>query len=205
MPKSKWDFSSRVRPPSLPKSPTVPRGPRWEQSLRSRAKQNTGPGSAPDGFVGGTTSSVEWVFYWALFKAFAPNSNPRTPPFWGIDGVFRYQKNFQGGRSPGGQVIDFVVEYGPHVRVRTGIRIQTYQYHEKGTRQIEADRVRKGHIASVMDVVDVWDYQLLLPNGTAGDGQQAIIVAKQAVGMIDPISRLAAGNVRAVRYQAAKR
>lgn len=193
----------KQRPPIIPGPPSTPRGPKWEQSLRKRAQQGTGPGKPPDGFVVGTTSGIEWVVYWAIFKALAPNRDPRTPPFWGLEGVFRYQKAFDQGRQRGGTVLDYLIEYGPRVRTRVGIRLQTTRHHEQaGTKQIIEDRLRKHRLVGAgMVVVDLNDYEVLLPDGTPGDGSQAVIAVKRAIGMIETASRLSTGTARDVRYR----
>ena len=191
------------RPPTLPKPPTFPRGPRWEQSLRKKAKIVTGPGVPPEGFVRGTTSSIEWVVYWALFKILAPTRNPRIPPYWGVDGVFRYQKAFNNGRERGGSVLDFLVEYGPKIRTRVGIRLQTTRFHEQApAEQHMMDRVRRQWLSNQMIVIDLWDYEILEDNGSPGDGQKAVVAVKRAVGMLESQSRLSLGNAREVRYKA---
>jgi hypothetical protein len=190
------------RPPSIPKAPSLPKGPRWEQRLRKQAKLVTGPGQPPPGFVTGTTSSVEWVFYWALFKALAPDRDPRQPPFFGADGLFRYQKAFDQGRQIGGQVIDFVVFPNQKSRFQIAIRLQTVQFHQNAPqRQQSMDQMRKVRLASFMGIVDVWDYELLEENGGAGDGSKAVVRAKQAVGLIEFPSRSSTGNARSVRYR----
>jgi len=191
--------------PSLPKAPALPRGPKWEQHLRKESKLLTGPGDAPPGFVSGTTSNLEWIVYWALFKILIPTADPRDQrgrSFYGYDGVFRYQKAFQGGRDPGGSVVDFVVYYGPKIRSETGIRIQTVYFHQDAPiRQQSSDQIRKIRIASNMNVVDLWDYELLLDNGRAGTGEKAIVSVKAAVGMIETPSRMSTGGARDVRYK----
>lgn len=193
-----------VRPPTLPKSPTLPRGPKWMQRLRTNKVDLAGPGEPPPGFASATTSKLEWIVYWSLFKILIPTEDPRNPrgsSFYGYDGVFRYQKAFEGGRDPGGSLIDFVVEYGPKIKTQTAIRIQSvYRHQDAPIRQQATDRVRKIRIAAEVVVVDLWDYDLLLDNGTAGDGQKAIISTKAAVGMIELPSRASTGGARDVRY-----
>lgn len=196
---------ARPRPPSLPKPPAQPRGARWEQKLRKASRLLSGPGQPPPNFVSGNTSAVEWVVYWALFKALAPQRDPRIPPFFGITGVFRYQKAFEGGREIGGSVVDFVIEYGPKVRRKTAIRIQTVQFHAMAPiRQQTQDRLRKTRIATAMNVVDLNDYDILNADGTAGNGEKAVVAVKSAIGMIEYPSRNVTGNVRDVRYRLAR-
>lgn len=191
------------RPPTLPKPPSMPRGPRWEQTLRKQSKTITGPGQPPDGFVRGTTSSIEWVVYWALFKILAPTRDPRIPPYWGLDGIFRYQKAFNNGRERGGSVLDFLVEYGPKIRTRVGIRLQTTRFHEQApVSQIMMDRLRRQWLSAQMTVIDLWDYEVLEDDGTPGNGEKAVVAVKRAVGMIETASRLSLGNSRDVRYKA---
>lgn len=193
---------SSVRPPSLPKPPSMPRGPKWEQELRVDALELSGPGEAPAAFRGGQTSSLEWIAYWALYKIFAPDRDPRRPPYWGLEGVFRYQSSYFGGRVTGGTVLDFVVEYTPKTRTKVGIRINGSRYHEqRGARQIANDRALLNRLSASMIVVDVWDYDLLESDGSPRDGQKAVVAMKRAIGMLQGPSRLALGTSRDVRYR----
>lgn len=188
--------------PNLPKPPAMPRGPKWLQALRKDAIKLAGPGEPPPGFATATTSKLEWIVYWGLFKILIPTEDPRKgPSYYGYDGVFRYQKAFEGGRDPGGSLIDFVVEYGPKIRTMTAIRVQSvYRHQDAPVRQQQVDRLRKIRIAADMPVIDLWDYDLLEDNGTAGDGQKAIIAIKAALGMIELPSRASTGGARDVRY-----
>jgi len=188
--------------PHLPKSPALPRGPKWIQSLRKESKLLSGPGQAPAGFVTATTSNLEWIVYWALFKILIPTSDPRNGSYYGYQGVFRYQKAFEGGRDPGGSVVDFVVEYGPKIKTQTAIRIQSvYRHQDAPARTQSVDRLRKIRIAADMVVVDLWDYDLLYDNGEAKNGEKAIVSVKTAIGMIEVPARGATGGARDVRYR----
>jgi hypothetical protein len=100
-------------------------------------------------------------------------------------------------------VLDFLVEYGPKIRTRVGIRLQTTRFHEQApAQQIMMDRMRRQWLSAQMTVIDLWDYEILEDNGTPGNGAKAIVGVKQAVGMIETTSRLALGNAREVRYKA---
>lgn len=190
------------RPPSLKKPPSVPLGPKWEQELRVKSKLVSGPGRPPLGFTSGRTSNLEWIVYWALFKILAPNRDPRQPPFWGVDGMFRYQSNYFGGRVRGGTVLDFLVEYTPKTRTSVGIRVNGSRYHEQGNARRQAeDAALRNRLSGTMIVVDIWDYELLESSGTPGDGQKAVVAVKRAIGMLPAASRLALGTSRDVRYR----
>lgn len=192
------------RPPSLPKTTSLPRGPRWIQRLRKQAKLISGPGDPPPGFATATTSNLEWIVYWALYKILIPTEDPRNSKgrgFFGYDGVFRYQKAFQGGRDPGGSLIDFVVEYGPKVKTQTAIRCQSvYRHQDAPAREQSVDRLKKIRIASAMPVIDLWDRDLLYDNGKAGSGEKAIVAVKQALGMIQIGERGSISSAIDVRY-----
>lgn len=186
------------RPPSIPKAPALPKGPRWEQRLRKQAKIVTGPGSIPEEFPG---SLPEWIFFWDLCKILDPLREPRTPPYYGRDGLFRYQKAFEGGRDRGGSVIDFVVFPNAKIRFQIAVRIQGGYFHNESPQRTQSlDRVKKVRIAAVMGVVDVQDYDLLETDGTAGNGSKSIITAKRTLGLIESPNPVATGQVRNVTY-----
>ncbi len=195
--------------PSLPRPAAMPRGPKWMQRLRKEAKLLSGPGRPPPGFATATTSNLEWIVYWAIYKILLPTRDPRSATngnFYGYDGVFRYQKAFEGGRDPGGSLIDFVIEYGPKIKTQTAIRVQSvYRHQDAPARQQSVDRLRKIRIAADMPIVDLWDYDLLLDNGTAGTGEKAIVSVKYALGMIELPSRASTGGARDVRYSLGNR
>src|SRR6478736_8886244 len=152
--------------PFLPRPAAMPRGPKWIQRLRKDAQLLSGPGRPPPGFATATTSNLEWIVYWGLYKILIPTVDPRNGNYYGYDGVFRYQKAFEGGRDPGGSLIDFVVEYGPKIRTQTAIRIQSvYRHQDAPARQQSVDQLRKIRIAADMPVVDLWDYDILYDNG----------------------------------------
>jgi hypothetical protein len=182
----------------------MPRGPRWQTRIRTLGKHLGGPGKPPADFVQGTTSSIEWVVYWGLFKILAPTRDPRQGPYWGLHGVFRYQKAFnEGRRMRGGSVLDFLVEYGPSVRQPVGIRLQTTRFHEQApAQQLMMDRIRRQRLSAQMIVIDLWDYEILEQDGTPGNGSKAIVAIKRALGMIETTSRLSLGNAREVKYAA---
>jgi hypothetical protein len=140
--------------------------------------------------------------YWALFKIFAPNRDPRVGPFWGIDGVFSYQASQFGGRVRGGTVLDFLVEYTPKTRTKVGIRVNGSRYHDQANaRKLAEDAALRNRLSSTMIVTDIWDYELLESGGTAGDGQKAVVAVKRAIGMLPSNSRLANATSRDVRYR----
>jgi len=175
---------------------------KWGQQRGGGAKVGGGPGRPPFGFTNGRTSDQEWVVYWALFKILAPNRDPRQPPFWGVDGVFRYQSSYFGGRVRGGTVLDFLVQYTPKTRTNVGIRVQGSRYHEQGGARRQAeDAALRNRLSGSMIVVDIWDYELLESSGTPGDGQKAVVAVKRALGMLQGQSRLAMGTARDVRYR----
>ncbi|MCA9264977.1 MAG: hypothetical protein KDA60_14055 [Planctomycetales bacterium] len=190
------------RPPTMPKPTSLPRGPKWSQKIRKDGKMFSGPGNAPLAFKGGGTSSLEWIVYWTLYKIFMPSGDPRKPPYDGIIGVFAYQKSIDLGHFAGGSVIDFVVELGPRMKSRVAIRVNGSRYHEQASaRQIMMDRLQKQRLSSTMTVIDLWDYELLESDGSAGTGEKAVIAVKRALGMIEGPSRLALARSRDVRYQ----
>ena len=171
------------RPPSIRKNAIRPTGPR---SLRIVEQYVGGYGDAPPGFVKGQTSITEWIVYWALYKIFDPSADPRKPPFFGLFPFFEYQSAQMGGyvRALGSAVVDFLVHLGPTM---IAIRIQTEFFHQFTSNRIQAqDRMQRANLMRNMDVIDVYDQDLL------GDpsGAKAIVTLKRALNLIetpDPI------------------
>lgn len=118
-----------TRPPRLRKLPSLPSGPRLYQSTKA-APRLGGPGEPPPGFITATNSTTEWMVYWGLAKVLGLPKNPRQPPFIGYPGLWKYQVPFEGGRhTPGGQVVDFIIQASPFNPTPVALRVQTERYH----------------------------------------------------------------------------
>ncbi|RTL29502.1 MAG: hypothetical protein EKK55_03390 [Rhodocyclaceae bacterium] len=123
------------------------------------SKKIVGPGEPPDGFVSATTSSTEWIWYWASAKVYDDPPDPRIPPYWG-GAQWGYQIANTGGRAAiFGSVIDFVY-YMPSATV--GIRIQTKRYHEETTPQQKAyDLAQRNALSRYVTIVDVYEQDFI--------------------------------------------
>ncbi len=180
-------------PPRLPKLKAPPKSPTGPAFIpKGPGESLSGPGDPPPGFITGQNSVTEWIFYWALFKIYgAANDDPRKPPFFGLFPHFDYQSAQLGGftRALGSAVVDFVVYQG---RTIIGIRIQTERFHIfTDSRTQASDALQRANLESNgLRVIDVYDTDLL----PAGDGQKAVIAAKRAVGLLEPLNPMVAGT-----------
>lgn len=190
-------------PPRLPNLRSPAKAPTGERFVPKISTTLTGPGDPPAGFINGQNSVTEWLFYWALFKIYGQSTDdPRQPPFYGLFPYFQYQASELGGftRALGSAVVDFVVFLG---RTILGIRIVTERYHIfTDNRKQATDAIQRVQLeASGMQVIDVYDYELL----PIGDGQKAVITAKRAVGLLESPDPLKAGTAfRASRLKTFK-
>jgi hypothetical protein len=118
-----------------------------------------GPGEPPPGFVSATTSSTEWIWYWASAKVYNDPDDPRRQPYWGGQ-QWGYQIAGTGGRMANfGSVIDFIY-YMPSATV--GIRIQTKRYHEETTPSQKAyDIAQRNSLARFITIVDVYEQDFI--------------------------------------------
>lgn len=188
MPKRKDSSSAPLKPmPSLPemgapkrpkklrRPPTRPLGPRIYRMAKKPDLFGIGPGEPPLGFVTAHTSKSEWRYYWGLAKVFNDPVDPRQPPFSGGK-LWSYQKAIEGGRqSPGGSVVDFVVQWGQAI---IGLRIQTERWHVFANDAVKArDFYVKTHIKAIDHVIDLYDQWSL------GDitGQATVAQLKRAL------------------------
>ncbi len=146
--------------------------------------EGEGPGPAPAGFVGGTTSESEWMLYWAYTKLIGPE---------GID--WTYQQSFQGGRHiPGGSVVDYVL-YMPMQDIL--IRLQTWGYHQReGSDKISRDKEQKIGLFGLFGeeiVVDVYEHYFV----NDPSGKAVLACAKDSMAGIewpDPLATGLAGD-----------
>ena len=183
------DYKPRLqaRPPKLPKAPVVRAlGPEFAGGRRP-ATVVFGPGEAPPGFVGPTTSRSEWVCYWALAKIENDPVDPRTPPFFGGRN-WSYQRAVLGDwlRAPGSAILDFLYYTN---RGRIGIRIQTRYFHVAQPPQQKAfDRLQRARLEqNGIRVSDVYEDDFI----DDPSGRAAILVLKEAIGLrerLDPIA-----------------
>lgn len=187
---------SEQRPPKLADLRDMPvihgLGPEVLGFRHAVQRIGAGPGNPPPGFVGATTSLTEWIFYWAMAKVFHDPVDPRKPPFfggrdWGYQlatGAFT--------RQIGSAVIDFVFYAN---RVRVAIRIQTARFHDAvGALKQGYDRIQLVTLQSQgWRVQDVYEMDFIHDPS----GQAAVIVAKEAIGLIQRPSTITTGRSEA--------
>jgi len=149
-------------PRSLPKPkgwtfPISTTGP--YRILNQKVDYITGPGEPPPLFVTATTSTTEWIWYWASAKIYNDPRDPMQPPFFG-GADWGYQIPSEGGRrNPLGAVVDFIY-YNPGETV--GIRIQTDRFHESaGPLQQAYDRNQKMQLSKWLTVRDVFEQDFI--------------------------------------------
>ena len=195
---------SAQRPPGINQAPARPkpirtfsRQPKGPRLFQQKAKPDAvgGPGDPPLAFLDPTLhgSATEWIVYWALAKIFNTPKDPRQGPYIGGPPDWVYQKWVLGGRSsPGGAVIDFVVNTTQLSRP-VGLRLVTEFFHlYAGPNKIASDRLQMELVSREMDVVDIIDFEI------TGDrtGQTAIVRIKEALGFIQRPDPIRAGTVR---------
>src|SRR5436190_8277302 len=111
------------RPPRLHRLPLHRTGPKG-LGLQREALQTGGPGDAPPDFNGPTTSTHEWIWYWASRRVFDPALDPRQPPFLGGKGWDYQRPDHQYG------ILVAVVDFTYFLPGQTiGVRIQTPFFH----------------------------------------------------------------------------
>lgn len=186
---------TQVRPPRLRSIPAMPTGPKLYQQ-KAGADIQSGPGEPPPGFLTYTNSMSEWVIYFALSKALGRPKDPRKGPYQGWPGLWTYQSPFEGGRIPGGQVVDFLV-YAPATNGGDiAIRIQTERYHVMTDAAKQAkDRILLARLSGRFRVVDIFEQDYM------GDpsGQAAVIEVKRALFGGQTSNPLRAGQARRLR------
>jgi len=150
-----------VRPKRLASLPTFPRGPKF-LDFASLPKVG-GYGEPPPGFISPSNSQAEWPPFWGLGKIFGVPKNPRRGPFIGFPGIWEYQVPFQGGATPGGTHIDFVVY--PHELTRgrpIALRIVTERFHlNVDPRKRAKDMVQEAALSTSYVVVDIYEQNFL--------------------------------------------
>lgn len=143
----------------------------------------------PPGFVRGTTSASEWMFYHALAKVMGFPEDPRQPPFIGMPGIWSYQKAFdEGRRQAGGAIIDFIVYAGDRSFQDVAFRIQTEYFHIYADQEVQThDQLQKERLSAFMRVVDVYDNDFVWDQTNAA----CIVLIKEALAgqqFVDPIA-----------------
>jgi hypothetical protein len=186
---------SQTRPPRLRSIPVMPKGPKLYQQ-KEGAGLFSGPNEPPPGFLTYTNSRSEWWVYWALAKALGQPKDPRRGPYEGWPGLWTYQSPFEGGRVPGGQVVDFVVFAPATASGDIAIRIQTERYHVMTDAAKQAtDRILLARLAGRFHVVDIFEQDFM------GDpsGQAAVIEVKRALFGGQTSNPLRSGQARRLR------
>lgn len=176
------------RPPRLRRPSRLPTGPRLYR-LSTDPTRIVGPGEAPTGFVGATTSKSEWIIYWALAKVLGDPPDPRRPPYFG-GRDWGYQIAALGAftRQLGSAVIDFVV-FRPEEQI--GIRIQTSRFHDAaGPTQQGYDALQVVALGRRYRVIDIFE-QDFIDDPT---GQAAVVVVKEALGLTQRAPTISTGR-----------
>lgn len=100
----------------------MPTGPRALSRSIQSPEHKGGCGPPPQGFLGGSNSLSEWLFYCACERELGPEGDQWT-----------YQSSYLGGRRMrGGAVVDFVL-FTP--RYNIGVRIQSFYFHLSATQE----------------------------------------------------------------------
>jgi len=170
------------------------------QSLRSRARQKivgpsayvVGPGEPPPGFARSWNSKPEWYLYWALWKVLHETGDVRKGPFYGGE-HFGYQAKVNGGRSLGGQIIDFEI-YLPGQDI--GLYLQGDRYHiEMGSVQHALDAAKMMAAARYMSIKVIYERDII------GDptGEQACRTVVETLGGRQKINPITSGTYRPTR------
>lgn len=183
------------RPDVAFRRPVVrPRGSKL-LGLGQKRRSTGGPGLPPPGFVTGTTSGLEWYWYWASGTVLGDPPDVRKPPF--VGGLFwNYQvpDNPMDVRSLGFAVSDFVYQTGTGELV---VRIDSFYYHIATTSdQIARDLYLKLHGGSEdLIIVSAYDDDIL------GDptGRAACAAVADALRGREPISPVRSGLAFPVR------
>jgi hypothetical protein len=175
--RARFTSAPRFGPGRFPRA-VIPRGP--DILGIGRVIYVGGPGEAPPGFVGGTTSLTEWFVYWALDKLLGPE---------GID--WDYQSGFLGGRHvPGGAVVDFVV-YQPVYNI--GIRVQTFYFHlaANSYKQFYDFEQKLNLEQNGLRVIDVYEQDFIYDR----TGQAVLQVVRDAIAGRERSNPLATGFI----------
>lgn len=185
-------FGTTPRPPRDRSKPVVRMlGP---ESLRLGTAPQTqgGPGEPPPGFVGAHTSATEWMVYWAIAKLKDDPHEPRQPPFTG-GRDWAYQMDDATGRVPGGQVLDFAVQWGTQV---VGLRIDTERWHIFASPEVHArDDYLRTHTTAVDRVLSLWDQDFVADP----TGKQVIAVVQDALKGVQRPNPTVTGRAARVR------
>lgn len=186
-----------ARPPAGFRQPTLfPQGPAILGLGERRKGGSGGPGQTPPGFEGPTVSNVEWVIYWASYKLFIPDGDPRIPPFSGDVIHFEYQAPTSPGhvRELGSSVSDFLYHLGTGDVI---VRLDTWYYHTSASatkqafdRQARADAFQYGVI-----VRTIWDTSFI----SDVTGNAAVRVLADALAGREILNPVLAGTAFAVQ------
>lgn len=147
------------RPPRLRYFTVKPQGPDLYRGVRNPVEDNdwfSPPPQFLDPKLHG--SAEEWPIYKGLMLKLDPGRDPRKPPYEGGK-TWKYQKSLAGGRVPGGQVVDFVVDQGNRT---LGIRVQTERYHVfAGPDKVAFDFYLKTHSVGIDLIIDIYSQYYL--------------------------------------------
>ncbi len=181
--------------PGLKRAAALPTGPRLYALTREPQRYGP-PGIPPPGFVTAKTSASEWPIYWALAHIF----NRPTPghlrdfPYMGGQPIWQFQAFAETG-SERATNIDFVVwpSFGKGTPV--AIRIQTEFFHNFASNDTQVyDIVQRDRLENGFEVVDLFDQDFMRDK----TGSAAIVLCKQAIGLIERLNVHTSGRVQRV-------
>ncbi len=183
-------MKQELRAPLLPGRKPVVFGLGPESAgLRQKVHRTGGPGDPPVGFVGATTSIDEWRIYWAAARIFNDPVDPRKPPFFGgRDWGYQLATGVV-TRERGSSVIDFVFYFQ---RQRIAVRVVTPRFHEQaGSKKQGLDALQAIQLESLgFTVQDIYSQDFIKDD----NGQAAIVVLKEALGMMQRVSTITGGR-----------
>jgi hypothetical protein len=169
---------------------------RGVQKLLKKEIRIVGPGDPPVGFLGPWTSQSEWILYWALAKIFEDPPDPRIPNSDGFTGGQRWepQRAIMGGRSLGGQVVDFVITMADGRDV--AIDLQTEYFHlTVNPYQNALEQSRLLTMARYFEIITIHESNLIADP----TGQQAVRTVIDALGGRRRLNPRAAGILSKTR------
>jgi hypothetical protein len=174
--------------PKLRRIPINRKGPEG-LGLQHNPQLVGGPGDAPPGFNGPSTSGHEWVWYWASRKLFDPALDPRQPPFNGGHGWDYQRPDHQFGILVA--VVDFIY-FLPGETV--GVRIQTPFFH-RGVEKDAYDAAQERSLSRFMTIRDVYSQDFI------GDpsGQAAVRLLVEILGGRIRLNPMQSGTFYPVR------
>lgn len=163
--------------------PVFGRGPDWSRALITRPNQTSLFWPPPDDFVIASTSQTEWPPYAGLWLIFGgPISRLRQAPYVGMPGFWTYQ-TYVDQQFARAHNADFVIVPSSRLVRKITIRIQTENYHNFASHQVQqADRAQRAGLGRYGEVVDISDDDYLWDKS----GRAVMYLLRQALSGRDP-------------------